>query len=132
MRLSGTCLAAARSVGAMALFLAMPLVAHHSYAMFDKSREVSLDGTVRSFQWTNPHIWIDIVVIDKGSGRPVNWSIEGKGPVQLVADGWRRDSIKPGDKVSLVINPLKKGTNGGSLVKVLVNGKAISAEGKGR
>lgn len=106
----------------------MPAVAHHSYAMFDMTREISLEGTVRNFQWTNPHIWIDIVVMDKG--QPVNWSIEGKGPVQLVGDGWRRDSIRPGDKVSMVIHPLKQGTNGGSLLKILVNGKAIGGESK--
>jgi hypothetical protein len=115
----------------MALFAAMPLSAHHSYAMFDLQREVTLEGTVRAFQWTNPHIWIDMVVTDKG-GKPENWSIEGKGPVELVRDGWRRDSIKPGDKVNLVIHPLKKGTNGGSLLKILVNGRPIAAAGTGQ
>jgi Family of unknown function (DUF6152) len=130
MRLPGILPAAARSVSAIALFAAMPVVAHHSYAMFDMTREVSLEGTVRNFQWTNPHIWIDIVVTDKGTGQPVNWSIEGKGPVQLVGDGWRRDSIKKGDKVSMVIHPLKQGTNGGSLLKVLVNGKQIGGASK--
>lgn len=129
MRFSGI-LSAARSVSAIALFAATPVLAHHSYAMFDMTREVTLEGTVRVFQWTNPHIWIDIVVIDKTTGKPVNWSIEGKGPVQLVEDGWRRDSIKQGDKVTLVIHPLKKGSNGGSLLKATVNGKAIGAEKK--
>ncbi len=128
MRLPEFLSAAGRSISAIALFVAMPAVAHHSYAMFDMTREISLEGTVRNFQWTNPHIWIDIVVMDKG--QPVNWSIEGKGPVQLVGDGWRRDSIRPGDKVSMVIHPLKQGTNGGSLLKILVNGKAIGGESK--
>jgi hypothetical protein len=121
-----------RPVSALALLAALPLWAHHSYAMFDLQREITLEGTVRAFQWTNPHVWIDMTVIDKVSGKPVNWSIEGKGPVELVRDGWRRDSIKPGDKVNLLIHPLKKGTNGGSLMKVLVNGKPIVAEGKGQ
>jgi len=114
----------------MALFASMPVLAHHSYAMFDMHREVSIEGTVRAFQWTNPHVWIDIVVRDKTTGQPANWSIEGKGPVQLVGDGWRRDSIRPGDTVNMVIHPLKKGSNGGSLLKILVNGKEIRAEGK--
>ena len=108
----------------------MPVFAHHSYAMFDLHQEVTLEGTVRAFQWTNPHIWIDIAVMDKVTGRTVNWSIEGKGPVELVRDGWRRDSVKPGDKVNMVIHPLKKGSNGGSLLKILVNGKPIRGEGK--
>lgn len=112
---------------AAALLIALPAGAHHSYAMFDMHREVNLEGTVRAFQWTNPHVWIDIVVNDRTTGKAENWSIEGKGPVQLVGDGWRRDSIKPGDKVSMVIHPLKQGTHGGSLLKVLVNGKEIGA-----
>jgi hypothetical protein len=116
----------------MALFATMPVLAHHSYAMFDLSKEVTLEGTVRAFQWTNPHIWIDIVVIDKNTGEPVNWSIEGKGPVELVRDGWRHDAIKAGDKVTLVIHPLKQSTNGGSLMKAVVNGKAMAIEGKVR
>jgi hypothetical protein len=110
-------------VSAMALYAAMPAFAHHSYAMFDMKQEIALEGTVRNFQWTNPHIWIDIVVMDKKTGKPVNWSIEGKGPVQL--GGWRRDSIKAGDKVSMLIHPLKQGTQGGSLAKILVNGKEL-------
>ena len=117
---------AARLAVAAAVSGALPAGAHHSYAMFDMTREISLEGTVRAFQWTNPHIWIDITVSDK-AGKAENWSIEGKGPVQLVGDGWKRDSIKPGDKVSMVIHPLKQGTHGGSLLKILVNGKAIAA-----
>jgi hypothetical protein len=112
-----------RIAAAIAMFTALPVLAHHSYAMFDMKREIALEGTVRNFQWTNPHIWIDIVVKDSKTGQPVNWSIEGKGPVQL--GGWRRDSIKPGDKVSLLVHPLKQGTHGGSLAKILVNGKEL-------
>jgi hypothetical protein len=132
MQLSEIRTAAARLGCAMALFASMPMVAHHSYAMFDTQKEVALEGTVKDFQWTNPHVWIDIVVIDKTTGQPANWSIEGKGPVQLVRDGWRRDSVKQGDKVSLVIHPLKSGSNGGSLAKILVNGKEISGDSKGQ
>ncbi len=130
MKCPGLRAAAARSVGVLAVLASLPAIAHHSYAMFDMTREATLEGTVRAFQWTNPHIWIDITVVDKATGKPVNWSIEGKGPVQLVGDGWRRDSIKPGDKVNMVIHPLKRGSYGGSLLKILVNGKQIRGEGK--
>ena len=125
MPLSRILPAAPRSAAALALFAAMPVFAHHSYAMFDMTREIALEGTVRNFQWTNPHIWVDIVVTDKGTGKPVNWSIEGKGPVQLVGDGWRRDSIKAGGQGEPGHTPLKQGKHGGSLLKILVNGKAI-------
>ena len=117
--------AAVRSVGAAALLASLPLFAHHSYAMFDMQKEVALQGTVQTFQWTNPHIWIDIVVINKSSGKPENWSIEGQGPFELVKVGWRHDSLKAGDKVSLVIHPLKRGSNGGALMKIAVNGREL-------
>jgi hypothetical protein len=94
------------SIGTIALFAAMPAFPHHSYSMFDMKKEVTLEGTVRNFQWTNPHIWIDLVVIDKATGQPVNWSVEGSGPTLLAREGWRRDTIKPGDKVILVTHPL--------------------------
>ena len=123
--------AALRSVGAIALFASAPVIAHHSYAMFDMKKEITLEGTVVNFQWTNPHIWIDMVVIDKKTGKPANWSIEGSGPTLLAREGWRRDTIKPGDKVTLVTHPLKSGENGGSLMKILVNGKEIGGNAKG-
>jgi hypothetical protein len=113
-----------RAVFALTLLVSTTSFAHHSYAMFDMKKEIVVEGTVKNFQWTNPHIWIDVVVMEKG--KPVNWSIEGKGPIQLLADGWHRNSIKTGDKVSMVIHPLRKGTNGGSLLKILVNGKEIN------
>jgi hypothetical protein len=113
----------------MALLASMPVFAHHSFAMFDMSKDVTLEGTVRNFDWTNPHIWIDIVVIDKDTGQSVNWSIEGSAPTVLRGYGWRQDSVKYGDKVSLVIHPLKTGTNGGTLAKIVVNGKALANKG---
>ena len=127
MRAGRSVTVAARAAAASVLLVGLPAAAHHSYAMFDMHRELSLEGTVRAFQWTNPHIWIDIVVNDKATGKAENWSIEGKGPVQLVGDGWKRDSVKPGDHVSLVIHPLKQGTHGGSLLKIQVNGREIGA-----
>ena len=102
--------------------------AHHSFARFDAQRPVTVQGTVKDFQWTNPHIWIDIVVIDKGTGQPVNWSIEGSAPTVLRGFGWSKDTVKPGDKVSLVVHPLKIGNNGGTLAKIAVNGKEVSTK----
>jgi hypothetical protein len=105
---------------------AAPAFAHHSFAMFDNTKNMTLDGTVKEFQWTNPHSWIQIVVKD-ASGKDVEWSIEGGSPNGLARQGWKRTSLKPGDKAVVVIHPLKDGTAGGSLVTVSVGGVQVGA-----
>jgi len=103
---------------------AAPAFAHHSFAMFDNTKNVTLEGTVKEFQWTNPHSWIQIVAKD-ASGKDVEYSIEGGSPNGLARSGWKRTSLKPGDKAVLVMHPLKDGTAGGSLVTVSVGGVQI-------
>ena len=98
--------------------------AHHSFAMFDNTKNVTIEGTVKEFQWTNPHSWIQVMVKD-ASGKMVEWSVEGGSPNGLVRDGWTRTSMKPGDKASIVIHPLKDGSSGGSLVAATINGTLI-------
>jgi len=98
--------------------------AHHSFAMFDSARDVVLNGTVKEFQWTNPHTWIQILVKD-ASGNEVEWSIEGSSPNGLARSGWKRNSIKAGDTISAIIHPLKNGSNGGSLATAIVNGQPV-------
>ena len=93
-----------------ASLLAAPALAHHSSAMFDKTKTVTLAGTVSQFQWTNPHSWIQIVVEDGGA--PVEWSVEMGAPVQLFGLGWRPGSLKPGDKIVVVANPMRDGSHG--------------------
>ena len=122
MQVSKTMLALA---GVSVVSLAsVPAFAHHSFAMFDNQKNTTLDGTVKDFQWTNPHSWIQLMVKD-ASGKDVEWSIEGGSPNGLSRNGWKRTSLKPGDKATVVIHPLKDGTNGGSLVTVTVNGQQI-------
>jgi hypothetical protein len=103
--------------GLGACMLAAPAFAHHSFAMFDNSKQVTLVGTIKEFQWTNPHAWIQINV-PQPDGKIVEWSIECASPNSLKRSGWRAKTIKPGDKVTLVTNPLKNGDPGGSLVNV--------------
>jgi hypothetical protein len=103
---------------------AAPAFAHHSFAMFDSAKNVTLEGTIKEFQWTNPHSWVQIVVKD-ASGKDVEWSIEGGSPNGLARQGWKRTSLKPGDKAVLVMHPLKDGTAGGSLVTVSVGGVQV-------
>ena len=91
--------------------------AHHSFAMFDQSRQVTLKGAVREFQWTNPHAFIHIAVAG-ASGTETVWQIELNSPNNLKRQGWKPTSLKPGDEVTLILNPLKDGSNGGLFVAV--------------
>jgi hypothetical protein len=121
-----TAIALGASLGALSLVLAGPALAHHAFAMFDTSRELTLDGTVKQFQWTNPHTWVQLMVKDP-DGREVEWGIEGASPNNLSRFGWSRNSIKAGDHVQVVVHPLKDGSIGGSLVKIMVNGQVVGA-----
>jgi hypothetical protein len=99
--------------------------AHHSYAMFDRTRSITVNGTVRTFDWTNPHVYI-WVFVPNGKGGSDLWAIEGGPPSRLDHIGWDRHSLNPGDKVKIELNPLKDGRNGGYLVKaVRANGEEL-------
>jgi len=112
------------AAAAAAATLAVPVWAHHSFAMFDNEKETTLEGTIKEFQWTNPHTWIQVMVKD-ASGKEVEWSIEGGSPSGLSRSGWKRTSIKAGDKATVVIHPLKNGEPGGSLMRITVNGQLV-------
>jgi hypothetical protein len=99
--------------------------AHHSFATFDQTQEKTLVGTIKEVQWTNPHIWVQVLVKSPPNDQVVEWSIEGGSPNGLSRHGWRRNSLNAGDAVEIVIHPLKDGSNGGSLIRVSVNGKQI-------
>lgn len=101
---------------ALAASLAAPASAHHSFAMFDKAHEKWLDGTISDFQWKNPHTFIQLTVTEKG--KSVEWSLEGGSPNILSRNGWNRKALKIGDKVKVLIYPLKSGEPGGSFLEV--------------
>jgi hypothetical protein len=96
---------------------AIPAVAHHSFAMFDASKTVTLEGSVKEFQWTNPHAWILLNVADQ-QGQADVWAIELNGPSGLARDGWKPKTLTPGMNVSVTIHPLHDGTNGGQFLNV--------------
>jgi hypothetical protein len=100
--------------------------AHHSAAMFDKGKTVTLVGTVREFQWTNPHSWIQIVVAGEGGAE---WAIELGAPVELFRLGWRPATLKPGDRITVVANPMRDGTHGGLFVSAVREGGAPIVKG---
>ena len=104
---------AALAMGAMGAMMAAsaPALAHHSFAMFDQKKVMTLQGTVTEFQWTNPHAFIEIDV--PTNGKIVHWSIELNSPNNLKRQGWSRASLKTGDKISLRMNPLRDGKKGG-------------------
>ncbi len=113
-----------------ALVLAAPAWAHHSYAMFDKQKVLQIDGTVRTLQWTNPHVYIWLYVPNAKGDQDV-WGVElGAGPNALERHGWTRRSLNPGDKVSVKLNPLKDGRQGGLFLNVtLPDGKTMGLGG---
>jgi hypothetical protein len=115
---------AIRAMLALLLATAGSAGAHHSFAMFDSSKEVVLEGTVREFQWTNPHTWIQLVVTEQG--QPVEYSIEADSPNILQRRGWSKTVFAPGDRVKITINPMKDGSKGGAFRSaVLADGKAL-------
>lgn len=119
-------------LAALALAIALPAAvsAHHSYAMFDHDREVTLKGTVKEWQWTSPHTWLYIVV-PTGKGEPLKYSIEGGNPGLLRRQGFTKGSMAPGDKVTVFMSPLKSGQNGGAINAVmLANGKLLGERNK--
>ena len=97
------------------LLSASPAPAHHSFAMFDQSKAVTLQGTVKDFRWANPHVFIQLLV-KTDSGNEEEWSIEMTSPEHLARVGWKPGALKPGDKVTLVIHPMRDGSTGGQYV----------------
>jgi hypothetical protein len=107
----------------LALF-AVTANAHHSFSMFDNEKDQVLEGIVKEFQWTNPHIWIQVNV-KSADGKVVEYSIEGGSPNALRRQGWTKDTLKPGDYVVINMHPLKDGSPGGSFTRGTVNGEPI-------
>jgi hypothetical protein len=119
---------AALGVIAALFAVAGPAMAHHSFAMFDRDRKVTLSGVVKDWQWVNPHTWLQLTVTD-AAGHAVEWSIEGRSPNVLERRGWKHSIIAPGDKITVVIYPLKSGEAGGAFVRlILPDGRNLDAD----
>ena len=97
------------------LLTAGPAPAHHSFAMFDQSKSVTLLGTVKDFRWSNPHVFIQLLV-KTDSGNEEEWSIEMTSPEHLARVGWKPGALRPGDKVTLVVHPMRDGSAGGQYI----------------
>ena len=105
------------TAAAVALVAAGSAAAHHSTAMFDMRKDVVLQGTIKEFQWTNPHTWI-VFEVPNGSGGTDEYGIEGMSPNYLARVGWDKHTLSSGEKVELTIHPLKDGRKGGFNVSV--------------
>jgi len=97
---------------ALVIACSVPVLAHHSPAAFDRSKEVKLVGTVKEFRWQNPHTWIEVLVPDE-KGKEVLWGVELTSPTYLIRAGWKSNIIKPGDKVTVMVNPVRSGEPAG-------------------
>ncbi len=99
--------------------------AHHSFAMFDQTKDVTLKGTVTEFQWTNPHAFIHIEVPGSSGGKEM-WQVELNSPNNLKRQGWKSTSVKAGDEVTLILKPLRDGSRGGLFVSMkLPDGRVL-------
>lgn len=114
-------------MGWLLLCLTAPLMpsqaaAHHSGAMFESSKSLTLEGTVKEFQWTNPHCWIQVLVRSREGAD--EWAVEMGSPAELFRGGWKPRTLKPGDKIVVTVHPMRDGTHGGLFVS------ATDAEGR--
>jgi hypothetical protein len=116
--------------GIAAALWAVPVSAHHSFAMFDAEKTITLTGTVKEMEWTNPHMWLNVMAPD-ASGKMVEYPLEMQGPGQSMKNGWKQDSVRPGDKVTVEMHPLKTGARGGQLMSVVLpSGQRLNVTGK--
>jgi len=105
------------AVALSAVPFAIPAAAHHSFAMFDAAQKTTVAGTVKEFQWTNPHAWI-LMMVPNSDGQLEQWAIEMTGPGGLVRQGWLPKTLAPGMSISVTMHPLRSGAHGGQFLAV--------------
>lgn len=109
------------------LMLTEQAVAHHSPSAFDLKTTRTFEAVVRTWEFSNPHAFLWVYIND-ASGTPELWGLEGGGAAALIRAGWNKNTVKPGDKVTVDINPLRDGRNGGSLVNLtLADGRKLQS-----
>jgi hypothetical protein len=113
---------------AILLLAAVPVFGHHSIALFDTSKLITIQGTVKEFQWLNPHALLWVNVDAENGGAPQLWAVEMTSPGILTRNGWTKRTFNPGDKVSLDIGPLRDGKPGGLFRKAVLvdSGKVLT------
>jgi len=115
---------------AVILLAAGTASAHHSFAMFDTTKTVTVEGTVKEVSYANPHIWVTMVVMD-AQNQAQTWGMEGGNLGGLYRMGWTKDTVKAGDKIKMLVHPLKDGTPGGQIMRVtLADGRVLGRGGE--
>jgi hypothetical protein len=117
-----------RAIGILVFMvgLASPVSAHHSFAMFDMTKPVTIMGVVTSFEWTNPHAYIEVDAPD-GKGGQRHWSIELGSTSILMRAGWKFNTLKKGDTVTALVSPLRTGEPGSLLNRItLADGRVLT------
>jgi hypothetical protein len=113
------------------LAVSVPMLAHHGAASFDETKTVTVTGTVTEYIWANPHVYVKLDAKDD-SGKTEHWVVEAQNPVSMNAIGWRKDTFRPGDVVSVDVNQAKNGSPIGSTGgsgptaprhRIIINGK---------
>jgi len=113
---------------AAVLLLATPVAAHHSFAMFDSVNKTTITGTVTRFEWTNPHVFIELDV-PGSNGELKHWSVELGSPSILQRSGWKYSDVKPGQKITAIVNPLRDGRPGGMLYRLTLADGSMRGNG---
>ena len=117
-------------IGFLTAAAGITVSAHHSFAPFDLSMEKTITGTVSRFEWTNPHSWIWVDVPNEKGGVD-SWAVEGMSPNYLARRGWSKSTLKPGEKVTISVRPLRNGQNGGMFVRAtLADGRVLTQTGQ--
>ena len=114
------------ALGFGATIFSPPSFGHHGYAAYDTDRKVTVKGTVTQFFWANPHCVLQLDVIDE-HGQVVHWGAETENPTTMTRQGWTRDSLKPGDQITVTVLPVKNGKPIGRIVEVVLpNGQKLA------
>lgn len=99
------------------LFDATPGLAHHSNVAFEVTKVITITGVVKNFEWRNPHTWV-ILTVDDGKGGKVDWAVEGRAPGVLLRAGWTKNSLQPGEMITVDMSPAKDGSKTGLVARV--------------
>ena len=113
------------ALAGLAVLLAAPALAHHSFAMFDNSRSITIHGKVSKYQWTNPHAYLEVDA-EQAGGATRHYTLEMTSINMMSRGGWTSRTVKQGDVVTVVVAPLRDGRAGGLVLEVtLPNGRVM-------
>jgi hypothetical protein len=105
--------------------VAVPASAHHSFGQYDMSKVAEIEGAVNKFEWSNPHCWLFVDVAAANGGAPVTYGFELQSVGEMLRRGWKKTSVKPGDKLKVRFRPMRDGTPAGLMASVEKDGKPV-------